>query len=211
MATNAAMNGPQQQPQRAPATLKAIAPQVDEAANYGKQKILAVLASVDARDAAKALLGCDIVAATESGIARARITKTRAFQGIGKHTENRPGIMQDAGMVYIMKHRVAKFLNITTGREGNPSCVWVEEAMDLKTGMMVKNNALLRLLQLETSDRMPIFTESTGIVEGVAPAEIKSIDLGEAQASKNTTGVYAAVLPKEASDGAAVAPYTKTE
>jgi len=174
--------------------LKAVSPKIDEMANYHRQKIEAILSSVDSRDAAKGLLGCDIVAATADGLRSVRITKTRAFEGIGKSTTNREGITQEAGKIYIMKHRVALFLNITTGREGNPSCVWVEEAKDTDTGTPLKNNALLRHLGLLDSDRLPIFTESTAIVPGVQPKEICEINLADAKASKNTTGVFAAVF-----------------
>lgn len=180
-----------------PLTLKAMAPQVDQAAEYSRQKMESVLRRVESLDSARELLGCEIVAAMPDGVKRVRIIKTRSFSGISKSTTNRDGILMEAGNVYIMKFRVAKFLNITTGRGGKPSCVWIEEATDMDTGKTLKSNQLLKALGLEESDGKPIFTDRTAIVPGAEPLKIERLSPSANRASENTTGIFQAYFSKE--------------
>ncbi|MBU0533060.1 hypothetical protein KKB44_06225 [Candidatus Micrarchaeota archaeon] len=171
-------------------SLKSLEPKLD--VDFHKQRVEAILRRHESLDSARELLGYDIVAATSDGVKRVRISKTRSFNGISGRTTNREGIEQDAGMIYIMKFRSTKFLNITTGRAGNPTCVWIEEAIDVDTGEKLKSNKLLRHLELEGSDRQPIFSDRTAIVAGETPSKIERLNPAKNGASENTTGVFQA-------------------
>lgn len=175
-------------------SLKKHAPQLSEAGEYNRQKVESILRRRESLDSARELIGWDIVAATPEGVQRVRITKTRSFSGIGKSTTNRDGISREAGHVYIMKHRAAKFLNITTGRSGQESCVWIEEAADLKTGKTLKSNQLLKTLGLHESDGVAILTDKTTLVPGAKPDDVKRLSPSAERASTNTTGVFQGVF-----------------
>lgn len=192
--TGRKVRGGKQVASKKPLTLKAQAPKVDEAVNFHRQRIEAILRHRQSLDSAKELLGCDIVAVTADGPQRVRITKTRSFDGVGGRSTNRERMEQEAGRVLIMKYRVAKFLNVTTGREGNPTCVWIEEATDMKTGKILKSNQLLKTLGLGDSDGKPIFSKRTAIVPGQKPAAVIGLNPGAERASSNTTGVFQAVF-----------------
>lgn len=180
-----------------PASFREKDPKVELEAKSGRDRIEEMLRHRDSLQSAQELLGCEIVAATSEGVARFRITKTRSFNGISHRTTNRGGIVQEAGMVYIMKHRAAKLLNITTGREGVPTCVWIEEAVDLKTGKTFKSNQLLKALGMEDSDGQPVFTERTAIVPGQKPQRVERLSPVAEGASTNTTGIFRAVFSQE--------------
>jgi hypothetical protein len=174
-------------------TIHAIDPAVDETASYHRQKAEAILRRHQSLDSANELLGWDIISAAQEGIKKARITKTRSFSGIGKRTGNRDGMTQEAGHIYIMKFRSTKFLNITTGREGDPSCVWIEEAMDVATGKQLKSGELVRFLGMENSDRQPIFSAKSALVPGAEPIHVIRLSPSKEKASENTTGIFEAI------------------
>lgn len=169
-----------------------VAPQVDLPQAYGRQKVEAILRRASSLDSARELLGCHIVSATESGLKTVRITKTRSFEGVGNNTTNRDGISRGAGHVYLMKFRAAVFLNITTGREGKASCVWIEEATDLDTGRQLKNSQVTKHLGLEKSDGLQVFSDRLAIVPGEAPERIVRLSPAQARASNNTTAIFEA-------------------
>ena len=174
-------------------TLKLLDPQIDESANYHRQKAEAILRRHESLDSARELLGWDIVCATEEGLRRVRIMKTRSFSGMGKKTHNKEGIVQPPGHIYIMKSRAGMLLNISTGREGEASCVWVEEAKDLDSGMFLKGRNLVTFLGMENADRQPVFSEKFALVPGENPNKIERLSPAKEKASDNTTGIFEAV------------------
>jgi hypothetical protein len=105
----------------------------------------------------------------------------------------------EAGHVYIMKQRAARFFNISTGREGQPKCVHVEMAVNLENGKLIKNNELLRTLGLMDSNGEPIFSERTAIVPGAKldESQIERLSPSAVGASANTTGVFRARFSRE--------------
>jgi len=185
------------QTQAKPSSFREKDPKVELEAKSGREKIEEILKHRDGLQSAQELLGCEIVAATGGGMARFRITKTRSFNGISHRTTNRDGIVQEAGMVYIMRHRAAKLLNVTTGREGAPTCVWIEEAVEVKSGKTFKSNQLLKALGMEDSDGQPVFTERTAIVPGQKPQRVERLSPVAEGASTNTTGIFRAVFSQE--------------
>ena len=155
--------------------------------------------------AAKALLGYDLVSIVDGQVRRVRIIKTRSFQGQTNNTRNVESMLQEAGKVFLMKARASTLFLLTCEQEGVPSCVWIEETKDVRTGEVVRSKRLLERLALQDSDRLPIFSDSTGIVFGQSPSKIREISPDAAGASENTTGIFKASFSGQAAKAGAEA------
>jgi len=153
---------------------------------------------MDSRVAARGLLGHDIVVATLDGPKTARIMKTRSFNGVGKNEASRKDFEQPGGNLFLLKLRHVTLLNITTGRQGDASCVWIEEAKDPETGKMLRNGELIEFLGLGDFHGKPVFSKKTAIVPGPEQPAVESLDLK--RASNNTTGIFQAFYPKQSGE-----------
>src|SRR3990172_6883186 len=80
----------------------------------------------DARTVAKDLLGRILVRESERGLTAGRIVETGAFEG-DEGRKAREGMSYAPGTIYVMPFRGNYFLNIATGRKGEPSCVEIRE------------------------------------------------------------------------------------
>ena len=192
--------------------MKVPEPALDESHFSARAKVDAILKHHSSLDSAQELLGHDIVSNVGGETRRVRITKTRSFDGVGNRSSNMEGMSQEAGHVFIMKHRSGKFLNITTGKQGDPTVVWIEEATNVATGETLKSNKLISHLGLDNADLEPIFTGSRAIVQGEKPSKIDRLSPAAEGASPNTTGIFRAVyLGKDVREelDAAVDLYTK--
>lgn len=148
--------------------------------------------------AAKNSLGRTLCREYDGAIQRALVVETWAHQGYGKHTTNRDGINYGAGRVYIMSFRGHNALNIATGKEGEPSCVWIREVYPTE-GLTSKEArspfTLTKAMHIDrTLDGLPIGGEGLWL-EGEAAQESRILDLtaakkAEGELPTNCIGVY---------------------
>ncbi len=75
---------------------------------------------------AKDLLGRIILRDTEKGSIAAKIIQTGAYEG-GDPKPSREGMKYAPGKIFLMPYRSTYLLNITTDKEGVPSCVEIRE------------------------------------------------------------------------------------
>jgi 3-methyladenine DNA glycosylase Mpg len=75
---------------------------------------------------AKNLVGRLLVRTTESGITAGQILEVGAYED-GKEVPSRVGMKYSPGKIFLMPYRGTNLLNISTGKEGFPSCVEVRK------------------------------------------------------------------------------------
>ena len=67
-------------------TLRGLDPEVGHAAEFHRERVMAILRRRESLDSARELIGYDIVSATSEGVKRVRIVKTRSFNWLIKST-----------------------------------------------------------------------------------------------------------------------------
>jgi len=82
----------------------------------------------NSKDVARDIMGRILVRNLyEDNVLSGIITETWPYHGVGKGTKNKEGLFYPPGKIYIMPYRVGVFLNISTDKEGEPSCVFIRK------------------------------------------------------------------------------------
>ncbi len=152
----------------------------------------------DTTQAAKRALGRTIYRRQGSDIYQVLVVETWAHEGYGKHTTNRDGINYGAGRIYVMFHRGHNALNVATGKEGEPSCIWIRDVYPL-VGLSHKQAkspfTFTKAMQIDRSlDGFPIDGEDLWM-EGDPAPESRILDLTAVKKAAgdlptNCIGVY---------------------
>lgn len=109
----------------------------------------------DSEEVAKDLLGRALYRKRGMGITGARIIETGAYSG-GSITPSRKGMKYSPANLFLMPFRGNYFFNISTGREGEPSCVEIR-AIAFHDKIVKGSARIAKTLDLSTSlDGRPI-------------------------------------------------------
>jgi len=80
---------------------------------------------------ARELVGRSIIRKLEGKTLVSLVSEAWSFEGLGKRTTNKQGIVGAPGQVYLMPSRTAILFNIATERKGVPSCVMIRGLIPL--------------------------------------------------------------------------------
>lgn len=138
-------------------------------------------------EAAKALLGRLLVSTVDGERRELLIAKVRAFEGAGSRRDVKEGISGPAGRIYLMRFRSALFFNITTGKAGAPSCVWIEEGITNDNKRLAKTQ-VTSYLGITKNMSGDLVGDKVDVLAGIIPKKVNELPLDDA--SENTAGIF---------------------